>query len=602
MRHMPYRALGFIVLFSFALRMLLRSDYLDDWDSVQFVLALGNYSIVYHQPHPPGYPVYIFLGRALNMLLDNGQLSLTVMSAIFGSLCLIPTYLLSRELFEERTATVAAIILSLAPAALIFSEVVMSDTVSMFFVAATAYLLFLGISSRKHYYLAAFTLGITIGVRQTDFMLIPLFLLVAVYRRDLRDLVSSSAIMLASVLSWLVPVILDTGIKEFAEAQRLQGQIALQNGTLYGAGWLNPEKMMHFLQALFSLFVEGWSIQFIAFLGLTIVAALMRIKAGKIDPMDKRMIFLMTWLVPYLLVFTLAYQLYIPRYLLPVFPPLAIIFASSMVSILKQTRKRWQRGLVILIFVVLISAMGGQALHQAYDLHNSIPAPVQAAQFIQKNYDPERTLIIAGNSFRHFQYYLPGHTVKLNWFTAADDWYLTPERLCGYLMENRTIISEGEPISFADSARPMQFAREGRIYPKHELVALYEYDNDNTLNLSIFKGEGWHGQESWSGVPTRWMAEEATLLLPSDANRSVDLEFIALAFGHNRTLEVWSQDGLLASRDVGESLTEIRVPLILRSGCNIIRLRVTEGCERPCDRMESDDCRCISVALQELRI
>jgi hypothetical protein len=170
------------------------------------------------------------------------------------------------------------------------------------------------------------------------------------------------------------------------------------------------------------------------------------------------------------------------------------------------------------------------------------------------------------------------------------------------LMENRTIISEGEPISFADSARPMQFAREGRIYPKHELVALYEYDNDNAPDRSIFMGEGWHGQEYWAGVPTRWMAEEAALLLPSDANRSVDLEFIALAFGQNRTLEVWSQDGH-APRDVGESLTEIRVPLILRSGCNIIRLRVPEGCERPCDQQESvsEDCRCLSLAVQNLR-
>jgi len=598
---MSYRALGFIVLISFALRMLLRSNYLDDWDSVQFVLALQNYSIVYHQPHPPGYPVYIFLGRAANMLLANGQLSLTVMSAIFGSLCLIPTYLLSRELFEERTAAVAAIMLSLAPAAFIFSEVVMSDIVSMFFVAATAYLLYLGISSRKHYYLAAFALGITIGVRQTDFMLISLFLLVAIYRRDLRDLVNSSTIMLASVLLWLVPVILDTGLREFLEAQRLQGQIALQNGTLYSAGWLNPENVMHFLQALFSLFMEGWSSLFIVFLALTLIAALIRIKAGNMDLVDKRIVFLLTWLVPYLLVFTLAYQLYIPRYLLPVFPPLAIIFASSMVSILKHTRKGWQRGLVITFFVLLISAMGGQALHQAYDLHNSIPAPVQAAQFIQKNYDPERTLIIAGNSFRHFQYYLPSYTVKLNWFTAADDWYLTPERLCGYLMENRTIISEGEPISFADSARPMQFAREGRIYPKHELVALYEHNN--TPNLSIFKGEGWHGQENWAGVPTRWMAEEATILLPSARERSVHLEMRALAFRQNRTLEIYTGHELLASRVVRESPTDISVPVHLRAGCNLIRMRVLEGCERPCDQQESvsEDCRCLSLAVQNLR-
>ena len=33
-----------------------RSRWLDDWDSVQFALALERLSLTEHRPHPPGRP------------------------------------------------------------------------------------------------------------------------------------------------------------------------------------------------------------------------------------------------------------------------------------------------------------------------------------------------------------------------------------------------------------------------------------------------------------------------------------------------------------------------------------------------------------------
>src|SRR5687767_13778524 len=36
---------------------------LEDIDSINFALGLRDYDVAQHQPHPPGYPVYIALGR-----------------------------------------------------------------------------------------------------------------------------------------------------------------------------------------------------------------------------------------------------------------------------------------------------------------------------------------------------------------------------------------------------------------------------------------------------------------------------------------------------------------------------------------------------------
>src|SRR5262252_5664969 len=37
---------------------------LEDIDSINFALGLRRFDVANHQPHPPGYPVYIALGRA----------------------------------------------------------------------------------------------------------------------------------------------------------------------------------------------------------------------------------------------------------------------------------------------------------------------------------------------------------------------------------------------------------------------------------------------------------------------------------------------------------------------------------------------------------
>jgi hypothetical protein len=43
-------------------RLPYRARMLYNWDAVQFALALSEYDVVKHQPHPPGYILYVALG------------------------------------------------------------------------------------------------------------------------------------------------------------------------------------------------------------------------------------------------------------------------------------------------------------------------------------------------------------------------------------------------------------------------------------------------------------------------------------------------------------------------------------------------------------
>ncbi len=588
-----------IVVVSFVLRMYLRTNYLDDWDSVQFMLGLKDYSILAHQPHPPGYPVYIFLGRVFNIIFDDGLQTFTFMSAFFGSLALIPTYLLAEKFFDNRVGLLAAVLLALTPVHLLFSVVVMTDIVSSFFVTSTACLLYMGLRSTKYLYLASLMMGITMGIRWTDILLIPLFIIVLIYRKQLKICLVSGLIALAGVCLWFIPVLLDTGFNTFIAIQKAQWIYASGGSTLSSLGGLTLSNLLITLRAMMTLFIEGWSSVFIIFLLITGIVILIKMK-NRYNCVhcivDKRLVFILSWLVPYFLFAILFYMLYIPRYLLPLFPPLSIIFAYSMIELAEIPQRRWIKGSFFLIFAILIAYMGSQAIASAYAIHTTAPAPVQAAEWVKGQYSPQDTIVIAGGSFKHFQYYLPNFTTKF-------DIYLSPYEIYNFLIENKTIISEGSPPTFDTTSKAYIFERP-KIYPKHECVKLYEFKMCDE-QLPILTDGGWHGLEDWGGTPTRWMSDDATLMIYSDKNRTADLSFQALSFYRPRTLEIYVNDLPRIWADIPtEGFVMVNVPISLNEGANVVRFHVPEGCERPCDipELNNADTRCLSLSVQNITI
>jgi hypothetical protein len=52
------------------------------WDEFQFAYAVRDFDLARHQPHPPGYYLFIVAGRALDALLDDPFLALRCVSAL----------------------------------------------------------------------------------------------------------------------------------------------------------------------------------------------------------------------------------------------------------------------------------------------------------------------------------------------------------------------------------------------------------------------------------------------------------------------------------------------------------------------------------------
>jgi hypothetical protein len=240
--------------------------------------------------------------------------------------------------------------------------------------------------------------------------------------------------------------------------------------------------------------------------------------------------------------------------------------------------------------------MGIQSISSSYLVHTTKPAPVIAADFIKDHYYPNNTIIYASESFRHFQYYLPSFVVKNYQF-------VTQGEIDRDIRNNTTIVSEHDPI-IINNYDVNVFNRSSEIYPKHEQVILSENKLNQDKDAIVLDRDGWHGLEKWGGVNTWWLEDSANVYIYSPNNSSALLEFRALSFCRNRTLQVSSGNDIVVIQKVPINFVNVTMPINLVAGANQVQMKVLEGCEFPRDKLGPSnlDSRCLSVAIQLMTV
>jgi len=59
---------------------------LEDLDSINFALGVRQFDVAHHQPHPPGYPVYMFIAKAVYTAVPDEARALGLVSVLSGGL------------------------------------------------------------------------------------------------------------------------------------------------------------------------------------------------------------------------------------------------------------------------------------------------------------------------------------------------------------------------------------------------------------------------------------------------------------------------------------------------------------------------------------
>src|SRR6476646_336192 len=76
----------FLALLFLALHLPYLPKSLEDLDSINFALGVRQFDVAHHQPHPPGYPVFIALGKLVHAAVPDEARALTLLSIVAGAL------------------------------------------------------------------------------------------------------------------------------------------------------------------------------------------------------------------------------------------------------------------------------------------------------------------------------------------------------------------------------------------------------------------------------------------------------------------------------------------------------------------------------------
>jgi hypothetical protein len=165
--------------------------------------------------HPPLFPYTI----AVIIRLFGADLTiLRLISVIWGSLTVCVVYLLGKELFDRRVGALSAIFLCFCSYYIIFSQIIMMEAMSIFFICSFLYLFWKGYfehENAKYLYLAGITLGLGMLVKFT--MVLPalavtLFLLW--HRRSLKAFIDRRLwIVFGIAFLIILPYLVDLYIK-----------------------------------------------------------------------------------------------------------------------------------------------------------------------------------------------------------------------------------------------------------------------------------------------------------------------------------------------------------------------------------------------------
>ena len=174
-------------------RFIFRSREPYDLDSVNFALGIARFDPRVHQPHPPGYFLYVCCGRLLDRFVHDPNLALVLLSIAASCGAVVFIYRLALRWSGQLAARFAALLFLLSPLTWFHGIVALTYGVEAFFSALIGYLCWL-IFRGDHRWIpvTGLVLGISAGVRPSSVLLLgPLFLL-ALYRTPIRSKVTRS--------------------------------------------------------------------------------------------------------------------------------------------------------------------------------------------------------------------------------------------------------------------------------------------------------------------------------------------------------------------------------------------------------------------------
>ncbi|HEX2835423.1 MAG TPA: hypothetical protein VHW00_20595 [Thermoanaerobaculia bacterium] len=161
----------FLVIASTRLVALAKGPW--DWDEILFCMAVDDYDVVAHQPHPPGFPLYIFLARIARLFVRSDFHALQIVNVV-AAMAVFPVMFLVARAFRFRfiPSFWAAFLFAFLPNVWFYGGTAFSDEPAMvlFLGCIAAFLFAARNGDAKTYGIASIVLAAALMVRPQNVM------------------------------------------------------------------------------------------------------------------------------------------------------------------------------------------------------------------------------------------------------------------------------------------------------------------------------------------------------------------------------------------------------------------------------------------------
>ncbi len=384
-------------------RFFFRSHLLYDVDSVNFALAMARFDPSAHQPHPPGYFLYVCLGRLVNLILPDANSALVAIgiAASCGAAWMI--YLLTRMWFGQRAAWMSILLFLVSPLCWFHGIVALTYIVEAFFSALIGYCCWRTYTGEKAFLLpASAAFALAAGFRPSGALLLAPLWLFAIWRaRGVRLWLALGAVV-GVTLAWFLPMTLAAGgVHAYFDALTQLWRTVPGRRTTLSSPWLVVARVL----------TMGWI--FVMCFGIASVFAIWPRPQTK-SPQTRRAGFVWAWIAPGALFFALVFLNYVNSgYLLVLFPPAFAFLADRLSTFVPSGKRRPLR------WVAVTAGVAANCLfflfapvYCSYRSVREFEVNLTAITHdFENNLDPDKTLIVGFDShfqgYRHAGYYLP---------------------------------------------------------------------------------------------------------------------------------------------------------------------------------------------------
>ncbi|MDP9192980.1 MAG: DUF2723 domain-containing protein [Acidobacteriota bacterium] len=518
-----------------------------DWDEVLFCLALGDYDLGAHQPHPAGFPLFILLGKFARLFASSDFHALQAVNVVASWLVFPAMFAVARAFRLDFFASIsAALVFSFFTNVWFYGGTAFSDPLGMLlYLGAIAG--YLAATGTRGYVAASVALAAGVLVRPQNAIVAVFPWTLATVRllraRRFRAVVAGSLalLLLAGIGYGIVAYV--TGFEKYINVLSAHSQYVARADSVNS---IARPPLSEVLMVHLDPFDAGKVMLLINLLALVAIVAGRRHVVAEV---------LLTF-VPFLLVSMLAAN---PagssRFSLNYLAGPAIlaiegtdVLARLFAKLFAASRERTVRLAVLSIVVaVLLGRLITWGLPAFETPRNTIAPPTAAAAWLNEHVPATSTLFVDGSAQPWVKYFAPRHprvvvgttAEMLSHRSALNGWYIE--------------LAPPPPDGVVTFVRPRN--RTWNIVTKRAFEAFVQPASE-VLGF----GDGWYNLEDDGVQRWRWSAQRAVIRFgPARSDRELHLQFLVPVHVHRKPVRVtFTLDGETLDSIVAKADNEVR--------------------------------------------